>query len=174
VRAQGLQHQDQDINQSGVREVFFHAEQWLARPRDWIFPFFANPQNLEQITPGWLRFKVLTRFPMEMKVGVKIDYQWRVHGFPLRWTSEITVWEPPFRFIDEQRRGPYRKWMHEHRFEERDGGTLCIDNVRYAAPGGGWAHWLFVDQDVRRIFEFRRKRLSEILVGSPPPEPDQD
>jgi len=67
-----------------------------------------------------------------MRVGTLIDYRLRVHGLPLRWQSEITVWEPQRRFVDEQRRGPYRLWLHEHTFELRDGGTLCRDHVRYA------------------------------------------
>ena len=58
-----------------------------------------------------------------MRVGLLIDYRLRVRGTPLRWRSEITAWEPPHRFVDEERRGPYRLWQHEHLFEERDGGT---------------------------------------------------
>ena len=71
-----------------------------------------------------------------MNVGTLLDYKLRVHGLPLRWQSEITVWEPPFRFVDEQRHGPYRKWKHTHTFEEKPGGTLCLDHVEYAVLGG--------------------------------------
>ena len=81
-------------------------ELWLPRPIVEIFTFFANPANLETLTPPWLKFQILTPRPLEMFVGTLIDYRLRVRGVPMRWQSEITVWEPPFCFTDEQRRDP--------------------------------------------------------------------
>ena len=135
----------------------------LPRPLEEVFPFFADAQNLEAITPNWMSFSIITPKPIEMRVGTLIDYKLRVRGIPLRWRSEITVWQPPFRFVDEQRRGPYRQWIHEHTFEARDGGTLCRDSVRYAVLGGRIIERLFVRRDVETIFEFRQKKLREIF-----------
>jgi ligand-binding SRPBCC domain-containing protein len=104
--------------------------------------------------------------PIEMKVGQLIDYRIRLRGFPLRWRSEITAWEPPARFVDEQRRGPYRRWVHEHQFQEQDGGTRVTDAVRYAVWGGRLAEALFVRPDLERIFAFRREKLLALL-GKP-------
>lgn len=146
-----------------MRVQTLEVEQWLPRPRDEVFPFFADAFNLERITPPLLRFRVASTPPIEMRQGTLIDYRLRIHGFPVRWRSEITVWEPPHRFVDEQRRGPYRQWWHEHSFEERDRGTLCRDVVRYAAPGGTLVHRLLVEPDVRKIFEFRRAELARIF-----------
>lgn len=146
----------------------FHAEQWLPRPRAEVFPFFADARNLETITPGWLHFQILTPAPIAMRVGCRIDYRLRVHGLPLRWQSEITVWEPPDRFVDEQRRGPYRYWRHEHTFRDHEGGTLCADHVRYAVPGGALVHRLFVKRDVERIFAWRRQLIEQLLGGHRP------
>ncbi len=143
----------------------FHDEQWLPRKRDELVPFFADALNLETITPPWLHFQVLTPVPIEMRVGQVIDYRLRVHGVPVRWRSEITVWDPPHRFVDEQRRGPYRLWRHEHAFCEQDGGTLCVDHVRYAVTGGALVNALFVARDVRRIFAFRREKLRALFGG---------
>jgi len=148
-----------------VKEFTLHAELWLPRPRHEVFRFFADARNLETLTPAWLNFEVLTSAPIEMRPGTLIDYKLRVHGIPLRWRSEISAWEPPFRFIDEQRRGPYRRWIHEHIFEEREGGTLCRDRVRYVVFGGWLVERLFVRRDVERIFAFRRERLLEIFGG---------
>jgi ligand-binding SRPBCC domain-containing protein len=142
-----------------VRTFDFSCEQWLPRPLAEVFPFFAAARNLGTITPPWLRFEVLTPEPIEMRVGALIDYRLRWHGLPLPWRTEITAWEPPHRFVDRQLRGPYRLWVHDHRFEERDGGTLVSDRVTYAVPGGALAERLFVRQDVEAIFAFRWSAL---------------
>jgi hypothetical protein len=139
------------------------AEQWLPRRREELFPFFADARNLETLTPSWLRFVVRTPPPIVMRVGLRIDYQLRLRGLPLRWQSEITVWDPPHRFVDEQRRGPYRVWHHQHTFAERDGGTLVGDTVRYAVFGGPLVERLLVRRDLNHIFAFRQRRLAELF-----------
>ena len=101
-----------------------------------------------------------------MAEGTRIDYRVRLRGIPIRWQSEIAAWEPPKLFIDVQRRGPYRLWAHEHRFDERDGMTLAEDVVRYAVPGGWVVDRLFVRRDVRRIFRYRRKKLRSLFGAS--------
>lgn len=128
-----------------------------------MFPFFADARNLEAITPPLIRFAILTPGPIEMRVGLRSDYRLRVRGLPLHWQSEITAWEPPNRLVDEQRRGPYRVWIHEHTFEERDGGTLARDRVRYAVPGGNLVERLFVRPQPRKIFAHRQTRLVEMI-----------
>jgi ligand-binding SRPBCC domain-containing protein len=141
----------------------FHAELWLPRPRPEVFAFFAEARNLEAITPPWLKFEVLTPVPIEMRAGTLIDYRLRLHGFPIRWRTEITLWEPPVRFADTQLRGPYRLWVHTHTFAEKDGGTLCLDDVRYAVPGGALIERLFVRRDVERIFAHRQEVMRRLL-----------
>ncbi len=150
-----------------MRTFTYACEQWLPRPLAEVFPFFAEARNLERITPAWLRFDVLTPAPVAMGVGTLVDYRLRWHGLPLRWRSEITAWEPPHRFVDEQRRGPYRLWVHEHRFEERDGGTLVADHVTYAVPFGSLADRLVVARDVRAIFAHRRAALAALFPAPP-------
>jgi ligand-binding SRPBCC domain-containing protein len=141
----------------------FEQEQTIGRPIDEVFAFFSNAANLASITPGWLDFEILTPSPIEMAPGTTIDYRIRVHGIPMRWRSEITVWEPPFRFVDEQRRGPYRQWIHEHAFEDLGDATRVRDRVRYQVLGGALVNRLFITRDVRRIFSYRADKLEEIL-----------
>ena len=148
-----------------MRVFNFHNEVRLPTPIDETFEFFADANNLERLTPPLLRFEVLTPSPIEMKVGTLIDYRLRVRGVPLRWQNEITAWEPPYRFMDEQRRGPYSLWIHEHTFQSTDDGTLAKDHLRYAVPGGALVNRLFVAGDVKKIFDFRSQRLRHILGG---------
>ena len=134
-------------------------ELWLPQPPEEVFPFFADASNLERLTPPSLRFRILTPQPIQMAVGALIDYRIRLRAIPMRWQSEITVWEPPHRFADEQRRGPYRLWVHEHTFTSQDGGTLARDVVRYAVFGGAIVQRLFVASELRRIFDYRNAAL---------------
>jgi len=141
------------------------SEQRFARKPEELFPFFADAGNLEQLTPPWLHFRIVSP-AVAIRAGARIDYRLKVHGFPLKWRSEITVWEPPFRFIDVQTRGPYRSWIHEHTFEYRDGGTLMRDRVQYAVTGGALVRNLLVAPDLEKIFNFRRARLECIFGGA--------
>jgi ligand-binding SRPBCC domain-containing protein len=136
------------------------AEQWLPRPLEEVFAFFADAYRLQDLTPAFLNFEVVTPKPIEMRPGLKIDYRIRLHGIPVVWQSEISDWEPPHRFVDQQLKGPYRLWHHEHTFEAHDGGTLVRDVVDYAVPGGRLIHWLIVRKDLERIFADRREKLT--------------
>lgn len=131
-----------------------------------LFPFFANAANLETITPPWLGFRILTSLPITMRSGTEIDYRLKLRGVSLGWRTRITAWEPPHRFVDEQIRGPYRVWRHEHVFDPLGGGTLMTDRVEYAHIGGSLVERLLVRPDVEKIFRWRRTRL-EALFGSP-------
>ena len=148
------------------QDGFFTVETrlFLPRPLEIVFPFFADAANLEAITPPWLRFDIVTPHSIAMHAGALIQYRLRLHGIPLRWQSEITAWDPPHRFIDEQRRGPYRVWIHEHTFAEIKNGCEVRDFVRYTVLGGRMADRLFVGYNVRRIFEYRARRLREIFA----------
>jgi len=136
---------------------------FLPRPIDEVFPFFSDAHNLERLTPPFLKFRVITPDPIEMRPGIHIRYKLRLHGVPISWESEITAWDPPHRFIDEQLHGPYRLWRHEHRFVSQDGGTQVSDHVDYAVLGGSLINSLFVAPDVRRIFDYRTQVLQSLF-----------
>lgn len=144
-----------------IRE--FTRRTWLPRPVAEIFPFFADAANLELLTPPWLNFRVLSPRPIQIRLGSLIDYRIRVHGIPFRWQSEITALDPPHRFVDEQCRGPYRFWRHEHKFAEQDGGSAILDTVCYAIPFDFLTHRLFVRPDLECIFDFRERKMRELF-----------
>src|SRR5262245_30528122 len=139
------------------------SDLWLSQPLVRVFSFFADPHNLQRITPPWLRFEILTRRETTLEKGTLLDYRLRLRGIPFKWQSEIIAWEPPYRFVDHQTQGPYSLWVHEHTFTETRGGTTVGDYVEYAAPGGGLVRKWLVAPDLEKIFRYRRQILSEIF-----------
>ena len=134
-------------------------------PVEEAFAFFAEAQNLEEITPPWLRFEVL-RAPEELRYGSLIHYRLELFRVPIHWLTRIATWQPPRSFADEQLVGPYPLWEHTHRFTPVEGGTEIYDHVRYRVPGGPLAP-LVERALVRRwlddIFDFRAAKLRETL-----------
>ncbi|HXH87399.1 MAG TPA: SRPBCC family protein [Gaiellaceae bacterium] len=126
------------------------------------FAFFADPRNLEAITPPWLNFRILEA-PERLERGSFLRYRLRLYGIPLRWLTEIEAWQPPRGFTDRQLRGPYRLWVHTHRFTAVEDGTEIYDNVRYRVPGGRLAPTRIVRGLVEEIFDYREARLRELL-----------
>ena len=147
-------------------------EQLLDRPPQEVFPFFADPLNLEAITPPLLRLEVVETEPPEVGVGTVIQYRLRIRGVPLDWLTRIELWEPGVAFVDVQLAGPYRLWHHTHSFEERSGGTLMRDTVRYALPLWplGELAAPLARHDLDAIFDFRRDAVAGLLDGAGPTE----
>jgi ligand-binding SRPBCC domain-containing protein len=132
---------------------------------DETFEFFADPHNLEAITPAWLRFRIL-QAPRRLERGSALRYRLRLFGVPVGWRTEISEWRPPRGFTDTQVAGPYRLWVHTHRFAPKPGGTEIYDHVRYRVPGGPLAPLLervVVRAWLDEIFDYRARRLAEIL-----------
>ena len=143
-----------------------YAEQFVPKPLAEIFPFFSDARNLEKITPDWLHFKIKKVTPAEIRKGTRIRYGLRLHGVPFGWVTDIAEWEPPYRFVDHQLKGPYALWYHEHTFHPVRGGTLLRDWVRFQLPLGTLGKWVGypkVSSDVRGIFEHRKKKILEIM-----------
>ena len=137
----------------------------VPRPLSEVFAFFADAANLDALTPPSVGFRITTPLPVAMLEGALIDYRLRLRGIPVRWSTVIAVWEPPGRFVDEQGRGPYRAWRHEHRFIETSEGTLVLDRVAYEVPGGRLVHALAVRGDLERVFRYRQERVRALLGG---------
>lgn len=149
-----------------MAEYILKRELTLDLPREEVFEFFADAGNLERITPLELNFHIITPQPIDIRKGALIDYKLKMRGIPVKWRTEISVWEPPFRFVDQQLKGPYKQWIHTHTFTELETNkTLIVDDVRYRLPLeplGDVAHF-FVRRELDYIFDYRQKAVAEIL-----------
>ena len=140
------------------------SKQFLPLTIDEAWDFFSSPKNLKDITPAHMKFDIRYISGSEkMYPGQIITYKLQpVPGVPVSWTTEITHVNEPTYFVDEQRFGPYALWHHQHRFKIVEGGVEMEDEVNYAIPLGilgRLANWLFVDRQVKAIFEYRFKTL---------------
>lgn len=146
---------------------FLRATLELPLPLEVVFPFFAAAENLEQVTPTELHFRILTPLPMEMHRGALVQYRLSLYGVPFQWLTEIAAWDPPHGFIDEQIRGPYGLWVHTHTFAATQTGTVIGDHVRYRLPlwPAGEVAYPLVRRELERIFAYRQRAMAAALLA---------
>jgi ligand-binding SRPBCC domain-containing protein len=138
----------------------------LPLPRDTGFAFFAEATNLQRITPPELGFETVTLPPIDLREGTCIEYRLHLFRVPFAWQSQIQCWNPPEEFVDVQLRGPYKHWVHTHRFREEQGVTIVEDEVQYALPYWpvGELVYPLVRLQLARIFRYRQQAIRRYLV----------
>ena len=141
----------------------------LPLPRETVFAFFAEATNLQRITPPELGFEMVTPQPTSIHEGTRIAYRLHLFGIPFTWQSEIQRWHPPEEFVDVQLKGPYKHWIHTHRFWEEHGVTIIEDEVQYALPYWplGELAYPLVRLQLARIFRYRQQAIRRYLVEGP-------
>ena len=105
----------------------------------------------------------MSALPIDMDAGTVIEYKIQLYGVRIRWKSEITLWDPPHRFCDVQRKRPCKKWVNEHICETSNVGTLIRDRFNYEVIGGNLINKLFVKKDLDKIFYYRQANLLSIF-----------
>jgi ligand-binding SRPBCC domain-containing protein len=138
-------------------------EQFLPISINEAWEFFSSPKNLNQVTPKELNFEITSEVPDKMYEGLIICYKIKpMLNIKVNWCTEITHIKRLEFFIDEQRKGPYKIWHHEHHFREVEGGVVMTDILYYDIGKSifGWiAGKLFVNKKVKEIFDYRYKAL---------------
>jgi hypothetical protein len=138
----------------------------IDRPRPDVFAFFADAGRVRQLTPPWVRLEHV-RGPVQLTAGAVVDYRMLLFGLPLAWRGFVREFDPPFRYLEVQLRGPFARWEHRHRFLARGAATLMEDRLVYRLPFG-WAghaaHVALVARMMRAAWTYRTERI-EALVG---------
>jgi ligand-binding SRPBCC domain-containing protein len=148
---------------------------WLARSRPEVFAFFADPRNLVQLMPPSLRLRIVTP-TTTLAAGVVLDLRVAWLGIPVPWRVYIREYDPPYRFVDVQVRGPWARWENRHLFLEEDGGTWVEDRLTYRpplGPLGRLAHSLALERQLRALWAYRQRRLGELLAPAATPGPSR-
>lgn len=162
---------------------FLRRTQCIPASLEKVWDFFVDPGNLPSLTPSYMQFGILSRdnggrisaghttagdmISGRIYGGQIIEY--RLRPFPwlwVYWMTEIIQVKQGIYFIDEQRRGPYRLWHHQHHFREIPGGVEMTDIVHYELPFGfigNLVHSAVVCKQLTDIFDYRYKCILEIF-----------
>ncbi len=142
-------------------------EQTVPAPRQKVWDYFCDPQNLNAITPPDMNFEILQGADAKMYQGQLIEYRVEfVRGVRSRWLTEIAHVRASEYFVDEQRIGPYRFWYHEHGFQDTPAGTRMTDRVTYVVPFGVLGvlvNTFWIRKRLEQIFDFRRQKIVELF-----------
>jgi ligand-binding SRPBCC domain-containing protein len=145
--------------------VFEASQTFPRRPQD-VFDFFTRPAQLLAAYPPELHLR-LEEAPERLGPGARLRVRGRRWGVPHRAVSEVTAFEPGVLFVEEQREGPFRRWVHTHCFEALPGGGVCVrDHIDFEPPGGILGLTVtaaYVLRDLEAVFAYRQRKLAEML-----------
>ena len=152
-----------NIRKIGVWKYQLKTSMKFKKSVEEIFDFFSSINNLDLITPPFLKFRILSNKNVRIQNGTIFKYRLSLHGVPIIWKSRINNWDPPYKFVDEQIMGPFLSWSHLHKFSKENEFTFIEDIVDYKVLGGFLIHELFVKKDLINIFSFRKEKLKKIF-----------
>jgi ligand-binding SRPBCC domain-containing protein len=142
-------------------------KQLIKTDLDTIWNFISSPSNLEKITPKWMKFEITSDTANKIVTGMIISYRVTpLLNIPLKWESEIIYVKQKVSFIDQQNKGPYKEWIHEHKLELTPEGVVMLDIIKYIPPFGiigRIANWIFIKRRIQKIFDYRKQFLDEMF-----------
>lgn len=145
-----------------------YSRQCVPATLEKVWAFFSDAKNLKEVTPPHLNLTVTNQvYGDTVYAGQVMTYDVKpLLGITVSWMTEITHVKAPHYFVDEQRKGPYQLWHHQHHFNAVEGGVEMTDLVHYRLPFGplgSIAHGVFVKKELKRIFDYRYKRIEKLF-----------
>ena len=133
---------------------------------DALYRWHARPGAFERLAPPWETMETVEATG-GIEDGARRVFDIQQGPLSVRWVAEHRDHVEGRQFVDEQVRGPFARWVHTHRFEERgDGQSLLIDDVEYALPGGPLGSLVGgakTETMLQRMFAFRHRRTADDL-----------
>jgi uncharacterized protein (TIGR01777 family) len=138
----------------------FSKESFFSASKRELFEFHERDDAFSLLTPASANVDVestaSTLAPSDDVVRFAVGFG----PFRFRFENVHTVYEPFDRFVDEQRKGLFTEWRHEHRFVqagwEREPATMLSDDIVYAHPLLPLFD-PFVKHRLGRLFEHRHR-----------------
>lgn len=103
-----------------------------------------------------------------ISLGEEVTWRAWHFGVPLQMKSRITEMESPNFFVDEQVKGPFRRFRHVHEFSQDSAGTTMVDRIEFAAPfghSGRLVEKLVLVRYLRKLIGTRNQYLTRDLTG---------
>lgn len=146
----------------------------IEAPVEAVFAFHEHPDALKMLSPAFPPLRVLRRSG-GLEAGAEVDLKIG----PMTWRARHTAYERNRLFVDEQVRGPFKRWVHQHVFEALGPArSRLTDRVTFELPGGRLMNLIarpFVIFGLRRMFAHRhavtRAACEARGSGGPPPLP---
>lgn len=144
----------------------FETTQFIKSDKVSCWNFFSDPANLSLITPPEMNFRIRYPDPIPaMYQGLVIRYSVSpLLMIPVQWITEITHVEKYEYFVDNQVKGPFKRWHHQHFFKEVPEGIEMRDIVTYELPLGKLGEivglWI-VRKRIEGIFKHRKSVIDK-------------
>ncbi len=135
----------------------FEHSSWIDAPVEEVFAFHERPDALEKLTPPGQRVELVSR-KGGLETGARVELRIHLGPFSMRWLALHVDYEKNRLFVDDQIRGPFRRWIHRHQFSVERDGTRLTDSVDFELPGGRMVELFLgplVQNQLKKMFEYR-------------------
>lgn len=131
------------------------------------FEWHQLPDAFERLAPPWQRLEIVER-QGTIRAGDGIRLKVWFGPFPLYWSLVHREFIDGQLFTDEQVSGPFKQWIHRHRFHD-EGGSSCVleDEIEYLLPFDRLTYPLvggLVKRELSRLFRYRHRRTRDELL----------
>jgi ligand-binding SRPBCC domain-containing protein len=145
----------------------FEASVWIHAPVEKVWAFHERDDILDLLSPPKGKPHIVAR-KGKLATGSRVEFLVPIGPFRVRWLALHVDHEMNHFFVDEQIRGPFRYWKHEHLMEPEKDGTRLTDRILFSLPLAPVSDWLagwLVKMQVRALFHHRHAITRRLCEG---------